>query len=81
LGYISKGIAICGNQQLYDAMEAFDLAFISLNRDLITINFLLLIKAVALFNASCHDEAMRRIQQLTTAYQRSDTLPCSDSLQ
>jgi tetratricopeptide (TPR) repeat protein len=81
LGYISKGIALCGNGQLWDAMEAFDLAFISLNRDLITIDFLLLIKAVALFNASCHDEAMRRIQQLTTAYQRSDTLPCSDSLQ
>jgi hypothetical protein len=34
-------------------------------------------QAVALFNASRHDEAMRRIQELATAYQRSDTLPCS----
>ncbi|KAG1754662.1 WD40-repeat-containing domain protein [Suillus lakei] len=77
LGYISKGIALCGNQQLYDAMEAFDLAFIFLNRDPITIYYLLLVKAVALFNAGRHDEAIRRVHELAVAYQRSDTLPCN----
>ncbi|KAG1782597.1 WD40-repeat-containing domain protein [Suillus placidus] len=77
IGLHFKGIALCGNKQLYDAMEAFDLAFIFSNRDPITIDFLLLIKAVALFNAGRHDEAMRRIQELAAAYQRSDTLPCS----
>ncbi|KAG2349796.1 hypothetical protein BDR05DRAFT_972738 [Suillus weaverae] len=68
LGYISKGIALCGNKQLYDAMEAFDLTFIFLNHDPITIDSLLLIKAVALFNA---------VQELAATYQHSDTLPCS----
>lgn len=78
-GYISKGIALCGNQQLWDAMEAFDLAFIFTEGDLnpMTTDLLLLIKAVALFNASRHDEAMRRVQDLTIAYQHLDTLPCS----
>ncbi|KAG1758392.1 hypothetical protein EDD22DRAFT_956916 [Suillus occidentalis] len=78
-GYISKGIALCGNQQLWDAMEAFDLAFIFTEGDLnpMTTDILLLIKVVALFNASRHDEAMRRVQDLTIAYQHLDTLPCS----
>ncbi|KAG2151516.1 hypothetical protein DEU56DRAFT_908357 [Suillus clintonianus] len=78
-GYISKGIALCGNQQLWDAMEAFDLAFIFSEHDSnpISIDLLLLIKAVALFNASCHDEAMRRVHDLIGAYQHSDTFPCS----
>ncbi|KAG0691977.1 hypothetical protein DFH29DRAFT_861352 [Suillus ampliporus] len=58
-------------------MEAFDLAFIYSNRDPITVDLLFLIKAVALFNANRHDEAMRRVQDLSIAYQHSDTLPCS----
>ncbi|KAG0694054.1 hypothetical protein DFH29DRAFT_1037150 [Suillus ampliporus] len=73
LGYISKGIAPCGNKQLWDAMEAFELAFIFSDRDPITVSLLLLIKAVALFDASHRNEAMRRVQDLTTAYQHSDT--------
>ncbi|KAG2030344.1 WD40-repeat-containing domain protein [Suillus americanus] len=60
LGYISKGIALCGNMQLWDAMEAFDFAF-----------------AIALFGAGRHDEAVRRVQDLTTASQHSDPIPCS----
>ncbi|KAG2131540.1 WD40-repeat-containing domain protein [Suillus cothurnatus] len=76
MGYISKGIALCGSEQLSDAMEAFDLAFVYLNRDPMTIDLLLLIKAVALFNASHHDEAMRRVQNLSAACQQLDTLPC-----
>ncbi|KAG2150427.1 WD40-repeat-containing domain protein [Suillus clintonianus] len=77
LGYVCKGIALCGNEQLWDAMEAFDLAFIFSNRDPTTIDLLLLIKAVALFNASRHDEAMRRVRDLSTAFQHSNTLLCS----
>jgi hypothetical protein len=34
------------------------------------------IEAVALFNASHHDEAMRRVQNLSAACQQLDTLPC-----
>jgi hypothetical protein len=44
MGYISKGIALCGSEQLWDAMEAFDLAFLFSNRDPMTIDILLLIK-------------------------------------
>ncbi|KAG0704041.1 hypothetical protein DFH29DRAFT_997923 [Suillus ampliporus] len=77
LGYISKGIALCGNELPWDAMEAFDLASIFLNRDPITIDILLLIKAVTLFNAGRRDEAMQRVQDLATACQHLDTLPCS----
>ncbi|KAG1724494.1 WD40-repeat-containing domain protein [Suillus lakei] len=76
LGYISMGIALCGNEQLWDAMEAFDLAFIFYNRNPIIVDLLLLIKAVALFNASRRDEAMRRVQDLVTAYQHPDRFPC-----
>jgi tetratricopeptide (TPR) repeat protein len=95
LGYISKGIALCGNDRLGDAMEAFDLAFQFTNRDQVTIDLLLLIKvpsllhtqfflqcdyvqAVALFNARRHDEAMRRVQDLTTAYRHSNKYLCGN---
>jgi hypothetical protein len=44
LGYISKGIALCGNGQLWDAMEAFDLAFIFYNHNPIIVDLLLLVK-------------------------------------
>ncbi|KAG1890913.1 WD40-repeat-containing domain protein [Suillus subluteus] len=73
LGYISKGIALCGKDQLCSAMEAFDLSSVFLNYDPIAIDLVLLIKAVALFNANCHDEAMRRLEDLSTAYQHLHT--------
>ncbi|KAG1855162.1 WD40-repeat-containing domain protein [Suillus subalutaceus] len=77
MGCISKGIALCGKGQLWDAMEAFDLAFTFATHDSMTTNLLLLIKAVALFNAGRHDEAVRRVQDLTITCQHLDTLPCS----
>ncbi|KAG1813609.1 WD40-repeat-containing domain protein [Suillus subaureus] len=77
MGCISKGIALCGKEQLWDAMEAFDLAFTFATHDSTTINLLLLIKAVALFNAGRRDEAIRRVQDLAITCQHSDTLPCS----
>lgn len=51
-GYISKGIALCGNDRLWDAMEVFDLAFPFSNRDQVTIDLLLLIKVPSLFSCS-----------------------------
>ncbi|KAG2360568.1 hypothetical protein BDR07DRAFT_1412015 [Suillus spraguei] len=77
LGYISKGIALCGNGQLWDAMEAFDLAFVFYNHNPIIVDLLLLIKAVSLFNASRHEEGMRRVQDMATAYQHPDIFPYS----
>ncbi|KAG2349975.1 hypothetical protein BDR05DRAFT_955819 [Suillus weaverae] len=73
LGYISKGIALCGKEQLCDAMEAFDLSFVFSNQSPIAIDLVLLIKVVALFNAHCRDEAIRRLKDLATAYQHSHT--------
>ncbi|KAG2346437.1 hypothetical protein BDR05DRAFT_945992 [Suillus weaverae] len=77
LGYVSKGIALCGDGQLWEAMEAFDLAFIFYNHNAIIVDLLLLIKAISLFNAGRHDEAVRRVQDLATIYQHPDRFPCS----
>jgi len=44
MGYISKGLALCGKQQMRDAMAAFDLAFTFTNADPKTTHFLFLIK-------------------------------------
>ncbi|KAG1786305.1 quinon protein alcohol dehydrogenase-like superfamily [Suillus plorans] len=66
MGCISKGIAHCGKQQLQDAMKAFDLAFLYVDTDLNKTRLLLLIKAIALFNANQHDEAILRVQELAT---------------
>lgn len=73
-GYISKSVALCGKQQVWDAMEAFDLALVFSNRDPVIIDLILLIKAILLFNANHRDEALRRVQDLT---QHSDALQCS----
>ncbi|OAX34763.1 hypothetical protein K503DRAFT_868710 [Rhizopogon vinicolor AM-OR11-026] len=75
-GYISKGIALCGKMQFKDAMKAFDLAFMFTGGDLNNIHLLLLVKAVALFNANKHKDAMLRIQELAIACPDADTLTC-----
>lgn len=76
-GYVSKGLALCGNEQLWDAMEAFDLAITFSDRNPVTVDLLLLIKAVVIFNAGRYNEALRRVQRLATADQQSDALRCS----
>ncbi|KAG1731855.1 uncharacterized protein EDB91DRAFT_1084945 [Suillus paluster] len=65
---VAKGIALCANQQLWDAMKAFDLTFTFTfaDGDSKTTHLLFLIKAIALFNANHHKEAMLPIQELTT---------------
>lgn len=65
-GYISKGFALCGKQQIREAMTEFDLAFTSTDGDPMTTQFLFLIKAIALFNANSHEEAMRFVQELAS---------------
>jgi hypothetical protein len=45
MGYISKGIALCGKTQVRDAKEAFDLASIFTDGDPKTYHIIFLIKA------------------------------------
>jgi hypothetical protein len=52
-GYISKGIALCGKQQLWDAMEAFDLALSFSNHNQVTIEILLIKVLSSLFLTAC----------------------------
>ncbi|KAG2361233.1 hypothetical protein BDR07DRAFT_1610267 [Suillus spraguei] len=77
MGCISKGIAHCGKRQFQDAMKAFDLAFMYMDADLNKTRLLLLIKAIALFNANQHDEAILRVQELATTRPDAGSLACS----
>ncbi|KAG2137112.1 uncharacterized protein EDB93DRAFT_1330714 [Suillus bovinus] len=74
-GYLSSGIALCGNQQISDAMKNFNLATMFTDGHSKTI--LLLVKAIALFNAKQHCEAIPRIQQPPDASPTADSLACS----
>ncbi|KAG2134216.1 hypothetical protein BD769DRAFT_1774311 [Suillus cothurnatus] len=74
-GYISKGIALCGKNRLQDAIRAFELASVFTNSDSET-TLILLIKAVALFNANQHEDAMLRVQELVAVCPKADTLAC-----
>ncbi|KAG2335880.1 hypothetical protein BDR05DRAFT_971334 [Suillus weaverae] len=77
MGCISKGIAHCGKRQFQDAMKAFDLAFMFVDEDLNKTRLLLLIKAIALFNANQHEEAISRVQELATTRPDPNTLACN----
>ncbi|KAG2335876.1 hypothetical protein BDR05DRAFT_971340 [Suillus weaverae] len=77
MGCISKGIALCGKRQFQDAMKAFDLAFMFVDEDLNKTRLLLLIKAIALFNANQHDEAILRVQELATTRPDATNLACN----
>ncbi|KAG1786336.1 uncharacterized protein HD556DRAFT_1449839 [Suillus plorans] len=76
MGCISKGIAHCGKKQFRDAMKAFDIAFMHVDADLNKTRLLLLIKAIALFNANQHDEAILRVQELATTRPNPNSLAC-----
>ncbi|KAG2358956.1 quinon protein alcohol dehydrogenase-like superfamily [Suillus spraguei] len=76
LGYISKGIALYGKGQIRDARKAFDFAFVSANGDSRTAYFLFLIKAIVLFNANEHEEALQRVQELAVDFPDIDPLAC-----
>ncbi|KAG2337096.1 hypothetical protein BDR05DRAFT_970635 [Suillus weaverae] len=77
MGCISKGIALCGKRQFQDAMKAFDLAFMFVDENLNKTRLLLLIKAIALFNANQHEEAILRVQELATTRPDANTLACN----
>ncbi|KAG2102335.1 hypothetical protein BD769DRAFT_179948 [Suillus cothurnatus] len=74
-GYIAKGIALCGKQLVEDARTAFDLAFTFTHGNMDATVFLYLIKAIALFNATRHKEALLRVEQLSV-YPSADPLAC-----
>ncbi|KAG0695826.1 hypothetical protein DFH29DRAFT_1005099 [Suillus ampliporus] len=76
IGCLSKGIALCGKGQFQDAMKAFDLAFMFVDGDSNITHLLLLIKAIALFNANQHDEAILRVKELAATFPNADTLAC-----
>ncbi|KAG2066809.1 WD40 repeat-like protein [Suillus decipiens] len=76
MGCISKGIAHCGKRQFQNAMKAFDLGFMFVDTNLKKTHLLLLIKAIALFNANQHDEAFLRVQDLATTCPNVDDLAC-----
>ncbi|KAG2113754.1 uncharacterized protein F5147DRAFT_834759 [Suillus discolor] len=67
IGFISKGIALRGKGHVREARVAFDVVSMFTNQDPETKQFLLLIKAIALFNADQHEEAILSIKELDTA--------------
>ncbi|KAG1789530.1 WD40-repeat-containing domain protein [Suillus plorans] len=75
IGHISKGLSLCGNQQVHDAMAEFDLAFAFTNADPKTTHFLFLIKAIALFNTNPCEKTVLPIQELA-ARPNADPLAC-----
>ncbi|KAG2750670.1 hypothetical protein P692DRAFT_20831547, partial [Suillus brevipes Sb2] len=75
-GYISKGIALCGKGHVREARIAFDIASVFTNQDSKTSHFLLLIKAIALFNADQHEEAMLLVKELAAPRPNADILAC-----
>ncbi|KAG2743305.1 hypothetical protein P692DRAFT_201795013 [Suillus brevipes Sb2] len=75
-GYISKGIALCGKGLVREARAAFDVASMFTNKDSNTNHFLLLIKAIALFNAAQNEEAIFLVKELADACPNVDILGC-----
>ncbi|KAG1785781.1 uncharacterized protein HD556DRAFT_1456313 [Suillus plorans] len=73
-GYISKGIALCGKGRVLDGRAAFDVASMYTDQDSEITHFLLLIKAIALFNADQHDEANLLLKELAAGCPNTDTL-------
>ncbi|KAG1766605.1 hypothetical protein EV702DRAFT_1282874 [Suillus placidus] len=71
-GFISKGIALCGQGHIREARATFDVASLFTNQDSETNHFLLLIKAIALFSADQHEEAMLLVKELAAACPTSD---------
>ncbi|KAG1774403.1 heterokaryon incompatibility protein-domain-containing protein [Suillus placidus] len=75
-GFISKGIALCGQGHVREARAVFDVASISTDQNLKTNHFLLLTKAIALFSADKHDEAILLVKELAAVCPTLDPLGC-----
>ncbi|KAG1799939.1 uncharacterized protein HD556DRAFT_1439606 [Suillus plorans] len=67
IGFISEGIVLCAKGRVQEARVAFDVASMFTNQNPETNQFLLLIKAIALFNADQHKEALLLIKYLAAA--------------
>ncbi|KAG2339568.1 hypothetical protein BDR05DRAFT_1003235 [Suillus weaverae] len=76
MGYISKGIALCGKGQVRNARVAFDVASTYTDQGSQTIYFLLLIKAIAFFNADQRREAKLLLKELAVGCPNADTRAC-----
>ncbi|KAG2142856.1 quinon protein alcohol dehydrogenase-like superfamily [Suillus bovinus] len=76
IGYISKGISLCGKGRIPDARAAFDVASMYTNQDPQILHFLLLIKVIGLFDAGQHDEANLLLKELTTSCPNADIHAC-----
>ncbi|KAG1887514.1 WD40-repeat-containing domain protein [Suillus fuscotomentosus] len=90
VGFITKGIALCGKGHVQEARIAFNVASMFTNQNSQTNQFLLLIRvhsihlpcyllhlvfqAIALFNADQHEEAMLLIKDLAAACPNVDPL-------
>ncbi|KAG2367095.1 hypothetical protein BDR07DRAFT_1479432 [Suillus spraguei] len=75
-GYISKGIVLCGKGHISDAKAAFDVASMYTDQKSQTNHFLLLIKAIALFGADQHDEAILLLEELATGCPNANIHAC-----
>ncbi|KAG2155339.1 WD40-repeat-containing domain protein [Suillus bovinus] len=71
LGLMLKGIALYGKKQMKEASRAFDRALQLASRDS-TSHLLFLIKAIALFNANEHDEAIMHVKDMAEASLNND---------
>ncbi|KAG2147849.1 MFS general substrate transporter [Suillus bovinus] len=76
IGYISKGIALCGTGHIRGARAAFDVASVYTDLDPETIHFLLSIKVIALFHADQHDETNLLLKELTNGCPNADIRAC-----
>ncbi|KAG1894053.1 uncharacterized protein F5891DRAFT_1195608 [Suillus fuscotomentosus] len=68
------GDAIESIAQVWEARKTSDVASMFINQDSTTHQFLLLIKAITLFNAVQHEEAILLIKELLTAFLNVDPL-------
>ncbi|KAG2345954.1 hypothetical protein BDR05DRAFT_97821 [Suillus weaverae] len=75
-GFISKGIALCGQGHVREARAVFDVASMFTNRASETNHVLLLIKAIALFSADKHNEAIFLVKELAAVCPTPDPLGC-----
>ncbi|KAG2338713.1 hypothetical protein BDR05DRAFT_969007 [Suillus weaverae] len=75
-GFISKGIALCGQGHVREARTAFDVASMFTNQNSETNHLLLLIKTIALFSAGQYDEAILLVKELAAVCPTTDPLGC-----
>ncbi|KAG2065660.1 WD40 repeat-like protein [Suillus decipiens] len=76
IGYVFKGIAHYGMGQIHEGGIAFDLALSLAARDSVSYLLLFLIKAIAIFNANAHEEAMKCIDVVAEVSSDTDLVMC-----